>query len=49
MGASNLVLKTALGHSCLSMLSKYTHLQPEITRSFSENISKKILGDTNDK
>jgi integrase len=46
-GASSLELQTATGHSSLSMLQRYTHLQANITRKYSENISNQILGGKN--
>ncbi|NGX34811.1 MAG: Tyrosine recombinase XerD [Candidatus Anoxychlamydiales bacterium] len=46
-GASTLELQTATGHSSLSMLQRYTHLQANITRKYTENISNQILGGKN--
>lgn len=42
-GASNLELATATGHRSLSMLQRYTHLDAQITKKFSKNISEHIL------
>lgn len=42
-GASNLELATATGHRTLSMLQRYTHLDAQITKKFSKNISEHIL------
>lgn len=42
-GASNLELATATGHRTLSMLQRYTHLDAEVTKKFSKNISEQIL------
>lgn len=42
-GGSNLELATAMGHRTLSMLQKYTHLDVEVTKKFSKQISDKIL------
>lgn len=42
-GASNLELATAMGHRTLNMLQRYTHLDAEITKKFSKNISDLIL------
>ena len=47
-GASNLQLKTALGHKTLQMLERYTHLDVETTRHLSLTVSQKILGGKND-
>ncbi len=47
-GASNLQLKTALGHKTLQMLERYTHLDVETTRHLSLTVSQKILGSKND-
>lgn len=41
-GASSLELQTATGHSTLTMLQRYTHLEGNLTRKFSENISNQI-------
>lgn len=41
-GASNLQLKTALGHKTLQMLERYTHLDVETTRHLSENVVKQF-------
>lgn len=41
-GASNLQLKTALGHKTLQMLERYTHLDVETTRHLSETASKQF-------
>jgi integrase len=42
-GASNLELATAMGHRTLGMLQRYTHLDVQVTKKFSKNISEKIL------
>lgn len=42
-GASNLELATAMGHRTLNMLQHYTHLDVQVTRKFSKNISEQIL------
>lgn len=42
-GASNLELATAMGHRTLQMLQRYTHLDVEVTKKFSNYISEKIL------
>ena len=42
-GASNLELATAMGHRTLQMLQRYTHLDVQVTKRFSKNISEKIL------
>lgn len=42
-GASNLQLQTATGHRTLSMLLQYTHMDVEVTKQFSDQISKQIL------
>lgn len=42
-GASNLQLQTATGHRTLSMLLHYTHLDVEVTKQFSNQISDQIL------
>ena len=42
-GASNLELATAMGHRTLGMLQRYTHLDVEITKKFSKQISEQIL------
>lgn len=41
-GASNLQLKTALGHKTLQMLERYTHLDVQTTRHLSETVSKQL-------
>lgn len=43
-GASSLELQTATGHSSLVALQNYIHLQANITRKYTENISLQILG-----
>jgi integrase len=48
-GASNLQLKTALGHKTLQMLERYTHLDVQTTRLLSMQVSQKILGEANEK
>lgn len=42
-GGSNLELATAMGHRTLNMLQRYTHLDVEVTKKFSKQISDKIL------
>jgi integrase len=42
-GASNLELATAMGRRTLDMLQRYTHLDAEVTKKFSNSISNKIL------
>ncbi len=42
-GASNLELATAMGHRTLNMLQRYTHLDVQVTKKFSKNISERIL------
>lgn len=44
-GASNIQLKTALGHRTLQMLERYTHLHAHMTRHLSDTVSKQILGE----
>ena len=41
-GASNLQLKTALGHKTLQMLERYTHLDVKTTRHLSETVAKQF-------
>ena len=48
-GASALELRTATGHRSLEMLQRYSHLESNITRKYSENISNQILGEKNDR
>lgn len=43
MGASNLQLQTATGHRTLNMLLHYTHMDVEVTKQFSNQISDQIL------
>ena len=42
-GASNLELATAMGHRTLSMLQRYTHLDVQVTKKFSKQISEKLM------
>jgi len=42
-GASNLQLQTATGHRTLNILLHYTHMDVEVTKQFSSEISKQIL------
>lgn len=42
-GASNLELATAMGHRTLGMLQRYTHLDVQVTKKFSKNISEQII------
>ncbi|MEI8366730.1 MAG: site-specific integrase, partial [Parachlamydiaceae bacterium] len=41
-GASNLELASAMGHRTLQMLLRYTHLEANLTRKYSEGITKSI-------
>lgn len=41
-GASNLELASAMGHRTLQMLMRYTHLEGNLTRKYSEAITKSI-------
>ena len=41
-GASNLELATAMGHRTLQMLQRYTHLDVQVTKKFSQNIAELI-------
>lgn len=41
-GASTIELSTAMGHRTLQMLDRYTHMQAEMTRQYSEGIVKKF-------
>lgn len=41
-GASNLELASAMGHRTLQMLMRYTHLEGNLTRKYSEGITKTI-------
>jgi integrase len=42
-GASNLQLQTATGHRTLSMLVHYTHMDVEVTKQYTNQISEQIL------
>jgi len=42
-GASNLELATAMGHRTLQMLQRYTHLEAEVVRKYSNHIASTIL------
>ncbi len=42
-GASNLQLATATGHRTLAMLVHYTHMDVQVTKQFSNQISEQIL------
>ena len=42
-GASNLELATAMGHRTLEMLQRYTHLDVQVTKKISNQISEKIV------
>lgn len=42
-GASNMELATAIGHRTLNILQRYTHLDAQVTKKFSKNISEQIL------
>ena len=42
-GASNLQLATATGHRTLAMLMHYTHMDVQVTKEFSNQISEQIL------
>ncbi len=48
-GASNLELAAAMGQRTLEMLLKYTHLDVQVTRKFSDHISKLIFQEGLDK
>jgi integrase len=39
-GASNLELATAMGHRTLQMLQRYTHLEADLVKKYSEGITK---------
>jgi integrase len=41
-GASNLELATAMGHRTLQMLQRYTHLEADSVRKYSEGITKNL-------
>jgi integrase len=45
-GASNLELANAMGHRTLQMLMRYTHLEGNLTRKYSEAITKTINADS---
>ena len=42
-GASKLELATAMGHRTLQMLQRYTHMDVQTTKKYSQQISEKIL------
>jgi len=42
-GASNLELATAMGHRTLEMLQRYTHLDVQVTKKFTNKISEQIF------
>jgi integrase len=42
-GGSNLELATCMGHRALNMLQRYTHLDVQVTKKFSKQISEQIL------
>ncbi len=44
-GASNLELASAMGHRTLQMLMRYTHLEGDLARKYSEGITKIINAD----
>lgn len=44
LGASHLELATAMGHKTLQMLLRYTHMQAEKTRKYSDVIGQKAMG-----
>lgn len=46
-GASNLELGTAMGHRTLQMLQRYTHLEADIVRKYSEGITKTLMNGVN--
>ena len=46
-GASNLELATAMGHRTLEMLQRYIHLDVQVTKKISAQISKRIVKGTN--
>jgi len=43
MGASNIELQSAMGHSTLQMLLRYTSLDAKNSKKFSDHISEKVL------
>ena len=43
MGASNLELATAMGHRTLEMLLRYTNLDTQTTKKYSQQISEKLM------
>ncbi len=46
-GASQLELSTAMGHRTLQMLQRYTHLDAQVTRKYSQGIIKTLsIGDS---
>ncbi len=45
-GASNIELATAMGHRTLQMLQRYTHLDVQVTKKFSNHISDQLLKGT---
>lgn len=45
-GASNLQLSTATGHRTLAMLAHYTHMDVQVTKQFSNQISDQIFKGT---
>jgi integrase len=47
-GASNMELKTAMGHRTSEMLNRYTHLDVNVTKRFTRAISDKITGVVNE-
>ena len=44
-GASNMELKTAMGHQTLQMLQRYTHMDASHTRHLSVAVANSLLGD----
>lgn len=47
-GASTVEIKIALGHKTLQMVERYTHLQAEATRKYSDEIAKQIMEDSDE-
>lgn len=43
MGASNLQLATATSHKTLETMYKYTHLDAQVTKKYSNHIAESIL------
>jgi integrase len=47
-GASNLQLKTAMGHKTLQMLERYTHLDVQTTRLLCDTVAKQYEGNNHE-